>query len=541
MTYLAFTNLVLFIVASVNFFFGLSILINARGHSTYHRLFATLAFSVAVWTYVMVFYRQADTHALVALRALYLVPLLIPLSFVYFVTEYVGQLVHVRRARYVRYGLMCWATVLGVLVVFTGAIVRDVTIPQVGEKSITFGPGFSLYVLYFLLTFIFGYYLLWRFRQQTPYGVQRRQILFLLLGTTTSSTIALATNLLLPWVSYVALNWTGNLATVLFVGFIFYAIVRHGLFEMKLFTVELLSSFLWIALLVRVFTSEGSGEFVQNIATFLLSVGLGVWIIRAVLAEIKTREQGEKLARYLANANVRLRELDKQKTEFVSVASHQLRSPIAAIVGYASNMTDGTYGTMPEYLAEPTGRILESGKRIGFIVDDFLNVTRIEQGRMTYDMQPHNVSDIVQSALRELRVLGEQKGLSFKVRVPKEPVLIMADEGKLKQVLSNLIDNAIKYTQKGTIELAVTCDIAKARARVSIKDKGIGIAPEELSSLFRKFNRASNANSVNVHGTGLGLYIAQEILKAHHGIVYVTSPGVGKGAMFTVDLPLVAA
>ncbi len=272
---------------------------------------------------------------------------------------------------------------------------------------------------------------------------------------------------------------------------------------------------------------------------FLFVGGLSSLLIRSVNKEIENREKGERIARYLANANARLRELDKQKTEFVSIASHQLRSPIAAIKGYTSMIAEESYGKVPEHLTEPLHRILDSGQRISVMVDDFLNVTRIEQGRMTYDMRPHYVCDLINAVAQEQGVVIKEKGLELKVECgePKS-IVVKADEGKLKQIFSNLLDNAIKYTQKGSITVTVERVESEHKVLVRFKDTGIGIAREEISNLFQKFNRASNANEANVLGTGLGLYIAREIMKAHEGWIDVDSDGVGKGSTFTVELPV---
>jgi signal transduction histidine kinase len=262
-------------------------------------------------------------------------------------------------------------------------------------------------------------------------------------------------------------------------------------------------------------------------------------LIRLLHIQIASRESGERLARYLANANARLRDLDRQKTEFVSIASHQLRGPTSAIIGYASLINEGSYGQVPEHLKLPLSRIFESGKRISIMVDDFLNVTRIEQGRMAYYLRPCDLGSMVSKAVEEMRVIAEQKGLSISYETNiAEPVFVDADESKLVQVFQNLVDNSIKYTVEGSVSVSMRLAQNGERVLVIIRDTGIGIAPEEMHNLFQKFNRATNANSVSVYGAGLGLYIAREMVKAHQGWIHISSPGVGKGATFTVELPV---
>jgi len=331
------------------------------------------------------------------------------------------------------------------------------------------------------------------------------------------------------------------LGVVISMIFIAYSISHFHTFKSKVFGVEFFVVGLFFLVFSLLFIREASiFRYVTGVTLVLVGV-VGILLIRSIRNELATRQKGEQLTRYLANANARLRELDKQKTEFVSVASHQLRGPIAAIKGYSSMISDGSFGEIPERMQEPVARILDSGKRIALMVDDFLNVTRIEQGRMSYAMKRQDLCALVMSAIQELRILGEQKGLSFAFEcdaAEKHATWVMADEGKLQQVFSNLVDNAIKYTPQGSITLTLHIKKDQRAVLISIKDTGIGIPKDEQEKMFHKFNRASNANTATVYGTGLGLYIAKEIVKAHNGWIHISSEGEGKGTEFTVELPL---
>ena len=334
--------------------------------------------------------------------------------------------------------------------------------------------------------------------------------------------------------SAIVSNTTGFIAALI----LLYAMFRHDLFELKVAAIRMFIIFVVLASMIQVVIVDSNALRFVNGIVFFMVVGFGYLVLKNVHDEKVTREKGERLARYLANANARLRELDKQKTEFVSIASHQLRSPIAAIKGYASLIFEGSYGKVPEHINEPLKRILESGQRISIMVDDFLNVTRIEQGRMSYNMVPQDICKLLGSVVEELQVVANDKGLTLKMACNEdENIQVNADEGKLKQIFSNLIDNSIKYTPEGSIAVTVETREPEEKVLVKITDTGIGIAPEEVSKLFQKFNRASNANEANVLGTGLGLYIAREIMKAHEGWIDVQSDGVGKGSVFTVELP----
>ncbi len=252
------------------------------------------------------------------------------------------------------------------------------------------------------------------------------------------------------------------------------------------------------------------------------------------------REKGERLARYLANANARLRDLDKQKTEFVSLASHQLRSPIAAIRGYTSMMLEGTFGKVPAKLQDPLVRVFRSGQHLSSVVDDFLNVTRIEQGRLSYHFQNLDLSALVSEVVNDHLLAAKTKSLDLTIDASSDQeALVYGDDTKLRQVFSNMLENAIKYTEHGFVRVALQVFPEQHSVTVIVSDSGVGIPVGEQERLFNKFIRASNANDGTVYGSGLGLYIAREIVHAHNGWIHVASPGVGKGSTFTIELPLV--
>ncbi len=323
-----------------------------------------------------------------------------------------------------------------------------------------------------------------------------------------------------------------------FVAIVFYTMVRFQLFNVKLLATEAFVSLTGILLLSLLFLRTIEIARPVIVVTNVLFVFLGFRMVQSIRHETKLREKGEQLARYLANANARLRELDRQKTEFVSIASHQLRAPVAAIRGYASMVEDGTYGKVPKTLLEPMERVSESGRRLALMIDDFLNVSRIEQGRMVYDMKRLDLGALVDTVYHEQRLSAEKKGLICTFVRPKgEIVWVKGDEGKLKQILSNLIDNSIKYTKAGSVTISLQSIATHRSAIVEIADTGIGISAQDQELLFHKFKRATNANDANVYGTGLGLYIAKEIIRGHNGWIHVSSPGPGKGSTFSVELP----
>ena len=277
--------------------------------------------------------------------------------------------------------------------------------------------------------------------------------------------------------------------------------------------------------------------------TLVISSILGLSLIRGVKKEVAQRENIQKLANSLeltneelASANIRLKELDQQKSEFVSLASHQLRSPLTAIRGYASMITEGEYGSVSPELKEPIEKIASSVKSMIIMVEDFLSISRIEQGRMKFDFTDFDLKKLAEEVVYELRPNADKAGLTLSFSAePGKKYLVSGDQTKIKQTIINFLDNSMKYTPKGSIAVSIRKD-AYDKIQIAIADTGIGISKETLPKLFQKFTRASDANKTNVMGTGLGLYVAKQMIEAHKGKVWAESPGEGKGSTFFIEL-----
>lgn len=235
-------------------------------------------------------------------------------------------------------------------------------------------------------------------------------------------------------------------------------------------------------------------------------------------------------------ANKKLKELDRQKTEFVSIASHQLRAPLTAIKGYSSMLLEGSYGELAEKSRLPIDNIFESSNRLVAIIEDFLNITRIELGKMKYEYSDFNIKELVEKIVNELRPTVEKKGLIISFEAAEGDYFFHADEGKIGQVIGNIIDNALKYTPSGSIKVSLSS--VDGRIKIIVSDTGVGLEAEDISKLFEKFIRVDGAGNVNYSGTGLGLYVAKQMVEAHKGKIWVESPGKNKGSTFFVELPI---
>ncbi len=239
----------------------------------------------------------------------------------------------------------------------------------------------------------------------------------------------------------------------------------------------------------------------------------------------------------LAKANDHLKQLDEAKNEFISIASHQLRTPLTGIKGYLAMIVDGDFGQVPGQMFDILKQVLEASKRMIRLVNLFLNITKIEAGRFTLDKRPTDIIELIQSEITELIKVAEEKKLKIEFNKPKAKLpLINVDGDKLKDVALNLIDNAIKYTDKGKITVSV--EKLNGNIRVSVKDTGRGISKDDVLKLFAKFVRGEGIAQVQPDGSGLGLYIAKRIVDAHGGEIWVESEGLGKGSTFVFTLPV---
>jgi len=231
----------------------------------------------------------------------------------------------------------------------------------------------------------------------------------------------------------------------------------------------------------------------------------------------------------------KIKEVDQMKDEFISIASHELRTPLTSIKGYTSLIMEGTFGKIEnERMKDSINKIWTSTNRLEGLVEDLLNVSRIEQGRLSIDNQNIEIEPVIEEIVSQLSITAEQKGLQLVYEKGKDEMpKIFADPEKTRQVLVNLIGNSIKYTETGSV--IVSSEIRDRKARIKISDTGIGISPEAQKNLFQKFYRVQTDKTTKIQGTGLGLWITKQIIELMKGEIYMESIE-DKGTQVTVVL-----
>ena len=249
----------------------------------------------------------------------------------------------------------------------------------------------------------------------------------------------------------------------------------------------------------------------------------------------------EKVKELLIKAdlyNAELKRLDQAKSEFLRIVSHQLRTPMTILRWYAKALLRGDYGKLNKKQLEVANDIYQATLRQIKLIGSFLDVAHIEAGKITVRKEKGNIEELVNDVVSELKVLAEKMGIYLKVEKPKKEVPeFYFDYEKTREVLRNIVDNAIKYIEKGGATVGFKYDEKKKEVLVYVKDTGIGFSPEEKKKLFMKFSRLRN-NKVNPWGSGLGLYICKRLIEVQGGKIWAESPGKGKGSTFYFTLPV---
>jgi signal transduction histidine kinase len=256
-----------------------------------------------------------------------------------------------------------------------------------------------------------------------------------------------------------------------------------------------------------------------------LSESIGVALDNKLLFE-----ENQHVLKQLKDTNAKLRELDETKDDFISMASHQLRTPLTSVKGYISMVLEGDAGKVTHMQREMLGQAFFSSQRMVYLIADLLNVSRLKTGKFIIEPTPVNLGEMVEQELGQLEETAASRSLTLSYDKPKQFPLLMLDETKIRQVIMNFVDNAIYYTPaKGHIEVHLRDN--KSTIELRVTDDGIGVPKSEQPHLFTKFYRAGNARKARPDGTGLGLFMAKKVIVAQGGSLIFES-NEGKGSTF---------
>ena len=234
----------------------------------------------------------------------------------------------------------------------------------------------------------------------------------------------------------------------------------------------------------------------------------------------------------------KLKEIEKLKDEFISMASHELRTPITSLRGYLTMLSDGSLGKLSKLAQEKVTMMVSSADRLSDLVEDLLNVSRIEQGRMIFELERLDIVPIIEEVMDELKVQAKENGLKFEYKKPKEslPELLL-DSNRFKQILLNIIGNAIKYTPKGSVTITSIYVPGDKIVEIKCADTGLGMTGKQREKLFSKFYRVKTGETQHIKGTGLGLWITKQLVELMNGRIFVDSIE-EVGSEFNIHFPV---
>ncbi len=239
----------------------------------------------------------------------------------------------------------------------------------------------------------------------------------------------------------------------------------------------------------------------------------------------------------LKAANIKLKELDELKSQFLSFASHQVKAPMAVVKGFAEIIRDGTYGEVPAKVKETAEKIITSANKLIDLVNNLLDMRKVEEGKMNYNFEEVDLIKLTKEIVEELKPLAEKKKLDLSLDIKVDKAQIKVDLQKFKQTILNFVDNSIKYTPTGWVKVTMTEDKQRSgNVLIEVSDSGLGISAELLPKLFQQFSRDKGETGKKILGTGLGLFIAKQIIKDHGGEIWVESAGEGKGSQFYISI-----
>ncbi|OWK27029.1 MAG: hypothetical protein US76_00160 [Parcubacteria group bacterium GW2011_GWA2_38_13b] len=532
---MAIDNLFLIIVGVSNLILGFLIYFNNK-KSLINRVFGIWTCSLFLWSVnALLFYvpEYSPSVSLVLGRFLYETAIIIVVVLLYFVSIFPFN-TNLEKLRL--FLIFTPSAPLLLLTIGSDLIIQGAESTIYGNKVI-FGPLFVLYAFFIISYLSLSIFILAK-KYKKNSGNVKVNISYILAGIIISGFLGIMASIVLPLFNIFDIDKFGSASTIVLVFFVAYAVAKHNFMDIKVIGTEFFAIVLSFILFIDAIFFDNFNDLIIKIILFVAVASITFLLVKSVVKEVRMRQKLEELTIKLRNANEDLKKLDAAKSEFISIASHQLRTPLSIIKGYVSVMVEGDVGKITDQQKDYLRRIYTSNEKLIMLVKDLLDLSRIESGRMVYDFGPIPVFAFTENIVEELRPKAVAKNLTLKFnkQAGDDPFVIYGDKNTLTQALFNIVDNSIRYTEQGKIEVNFTID--NKYIVWSVKDTGAGISGEEKKNLFQKMQRGERISRMYTEGTGLGLYVVKKIIDAHNGSVWAESDGIGKGSIFYIKIPI---
>jgi signal transduction histidine kinase len=245
--------------------------------------------------------------------------------------------------------------------------------------------------------------------------------------------------------------------------------------------------------------------------------------------------QNAKLFREIEEKGQELEAASRHKSQFLANMSHELRTPLNSVLGFTELLVDGIYGELPDKAKTTVARVQANGRHLLGLINDVLDLSKIEAGQLTLAIEDYSVAQIVRSTVTAVEPLARVKGLELSTTVAENLPIGRGDERRLTQVLLNLAGNAVKFTEAGAVD--ILADAVDGHFEITVRDTGPGIASKDQVLIFEEFQQVDNSSTRQKGGTGLGLAISKRIVEMHGGTIDVESV-IGSGSTFRLKVPI---
>lgn len=501
-----------------------------------NKIFAALVFSFALWIFINIMIDiSIDEKDILFWGHLAIAPpLLMPYLLARFSFLFPRENKATKKIELIFINLLGIAGLIGLLLIPSKFNIANM---DIADHSTRFeaGPLYTLLFLLMLLSLIISVYLVfkkWKILEKK----EKNQIWLIIAGIFLTLIISIITQLVLViFFDLQVLVSVGPLSTIFITLFTAYAIIRYVSFFINMLATEFFILIILASLSFGIMLSRNNIEMATITAIFISVLIMSFFLIRSILLENERKKQMQELTERLESINKELKKLDQLKNDFIHLVIHEINTPIASILGYLSLVLDEKMVKIDKKAEEYLQKVYASSKRLANVVADFLDIIKIEGGKLKMEFTKINLESFLKEIVLEYKQKAREKNNEIIIQnLNLENIEINIDSDKLKEAIINLVDNAIKFTKNGKIEIVM--DKYESRTVIIVKDNGEGIAEEKIGKVFDKFYQ-TDPSDASRYGTGLGLYITKSIVEMHGGKIMVESL-VSKGTKFTIFLPL---